>query len=71
MGFIRVRQASGPAHEFDISEAAYKRNKGAYKVIDPKPVAAPRPVKHVQDVPVKAPAKPAKPAAKPAEKEGK
>lgn len=62
MGFIRVRQASGPAHEFDISEAAYKRNKGAYKVIDSKPVATSRPVSYVQ-------VKPATSAAKPAGKE--
>ncbi len=48
MGFIRVRQAEGPAHEFDISEAAYKRNKSAYEVLDPKPAAISRPAKHVK-----------------------
>lgn len=43
MGFIRVRQARGPAHEFDISEAAYARDRGAYGVVDKTPVAKPRP----------------------------
>lgn len=62
MGFIRVRHAEGPAHEFDISEAAYERNKQAYKVIDKTPVAVSRPVIYKQ-------AKPAKPANKPAGKE--
>lgn len=47
MGFIRVRSAKGPAFEFDISEAAYARNKRAYKVIDSTPVAVPRPVTYV------------------------
>lgn len=62
MGFIRVRQAEGPAHEFDISEAAYARNEGAYKVIDSKPVAKSRAAKYVQ-------AKPAETAGKPVGKE--
>lgn len=57
MGFIRVRQASGPAHEFDISEAAYRSNPGAYKVLDKTPVAKSRPVKYVQAVPAKSVAK--------------
>lgn len=52
MGFIRVRHATGPAHEFDISEAAYDRNKGAYKVIDPKPVAVSRPATYKAAKPV-------------------
>lgn len=63
MGFIRVRQAKGPAHEFDISEAAYARNKAAYAVVNKTPVASPRPVKIVA-------AKP-KPAGKSVTKEGK
>lgn len=46
MGFIRVRQAKGPAHEFDISEAAYAQRKRAYVVVDKTPVAAPRPAKY-------------------------
>lgn len=53
MGFIRVRQVRGPAHEFDISEAAYRSNPGGYKVLDKTPVAKPRPVKHVQAEPAK------------------
>lgn len=57
MSFLRVRQASGPAHEFDISEAAYLFDKSAYKVMDSTPVAKPRPAKIVQ-------AKPAKPSVK-------
>lgn len=52
MGFIRVRSAKGPAHEFDVSEAAYNRNRGAFKVIDRKPVAVPRPAVYVQAMPV-------------------
>lgn len=48
MGFIRVRQAEGPAHEFDVSEAAYKRNQSVYEVVDSKPVAVSRPAKHVK-----------------------
>lgn len=47
MGFIRVRHAKGPAHEFDISEDAYARNKQAYKVISNTPVAVSRPAKYV------------------------
>lgn len=46
-GFIRVRHAKGPAHEFDISEAAWARNKRAYKVIDSTPVAVSRPATYV------------------------
>lgn len=60
MGFIRVRQAEGPRHEFDISEAAYKRNKGAYVVVDKKPVGTSRQAVTVQ-------VKPAKKAAEAAE----
>lgn len=52
MGFIRVRQVRGPAHEFDISEAAYRSNPGAYKVLDKTPVAKSRSVKYVQAKPV-------------------
>lgn len=62
MGFIRVRHAAGPTHEFDISEATYKRNKSAYKVVSKQPVSSPRPVKIVQ-------AKPAMRAADAAESE--
>ncbi len=46
MAFIRVRQATGPAHEFDIAEAAYARDKDAYEVIDKEPVDSPRPAKY-------------------------
>lgn len=46
MGFIRVRQADGPAHEFDISEEAYARKPDAFEVIDKTPVAKSRPDKH-------------------------
>lgn len=59
MGFIRVRQKDGPAHEFDISEASYKRNKGAYVVVDKRPVAKSRPVKYSQARPVVVAVKPA------------
>lgn len=59
MGFLRVRQVSGPAHEFDISEAAYRSNKGAYEVLDKTPVAKSRPVKYVQVKPAKSVGKPA------------
>ena len=59
MAFIRVKHASGPAHEFDISEAAYKRNKGAYTVVDPKPVARSRAVKLEQVQPASSVGKPA------------
>lgn len=58
MGFIRVRQAKGPAHEFDVPETERARNKGAYKVLDSKPVAVPRPVKYVQATPAKTAGKP-------------
>lgn len=51
MGFIRVRSAVGPKHEFDISEAAYKRNKRAYKVVDRELVVKPRAVNYMTDVP--------------------
>lgn len=44
MPFIRVRHASGPAHEFDIPIAAYEREKSLYKVVDKHPVAVSRPV---------------------------
>lgn len=54
MGFIRVRQAEGPAHEFDIPEAAYARDKGAYVVVDKRPVASPRPAKYKTTPVVKA-----------------
>lgn len=60
MGFIRVRAASGPAHEFDVSEAAYKRNKSAYKVVDSKPVVTARPVKYVAAKSASSAGKPAK-----------
>lgn len=46
MGFIRVRQAKGPAHEFDIAEEAYARKPDAFDVIDKTPVAIPRSVKY-------------------------
>lgn len=70
MGFIRVRSASGPAHEYDISEAAYARNKGAYKVIDKTPVATARLATYAVVKPVEtSAASVAKPAAKVA-KEG-
>lgn len=48
MGFIRVRSASGPHHEFDTSEAAYALRPGAYVVIDATPVAEPRPTVYVK-----------------------
>lgn len=54
MGFIRVRQATGPAHEFDVPAAAYARKKHAYVVVDFEPVATPRPVKYVAALPPKA-----------------
>lgn len=38
MGFIRVRAATGPRHEFDIPEVTYAAKPAAYKVIDPDPV---------------------------------
>ncbi len=38
MGFIRVRAAKGPRHEFDIPEVTYSARPDAYKVIDPEPV---------------------------------
>lgn len=59
MGFIRVRQARGPAHEFDISEAAYARDKQAFKVIDKQPVAIPRPTEFKTAPAVVTAAKPA------------
>lgn len=64
MGFIRVRQADGPAHEFDIAEAAYARQRDAYTVVDDQPADFPRPAKY-KATPV------AKTAAKPAEKKEK
>lgn len=66
MGFIRVRQSKGPAHEFDISEAAYAQRKRAYVVIDKTPVGKPRPASYVAASAVKPQA-----AIKPAAKEGK
>lgn len=53
MGFIRVRSAGGPLHEFDVSEAAYKRNKRAYVVVDKTPVGVSRQAKIVAAKPVK------------------
>ncbi len=52
MGFIRVRAAVGPAHEFDISEEAYAADKDVYDVIDPKPVRDSRPATYVSTAPV-------------------
>lgn len=70
MGFIRVRSAQGPAHEYDISEAAYARNKAAYKVIDRTPVATARLATYAAVKPKTTSAAPvAKPAVK-AAKEG-
>ncbi|MDR6868451.1 hypothetical protein J2Y69_003067 [Microbacterium resistens] len=42
MGFIRVRAATGPRHEFDVPEVTYAADPGAYKVIDPEPVETAR-----------------------------
>lgn len=66
MGFIRVRQAKGPKHEFDISEAAYAQRKRAYVVVDKAPVEKPRPANYEAAFVVKTQA-----AVKPADKEGK
>lgn len=51
--FIRVRQAQGPKHEFDINTAAYERDKRAYVVIDKQPVAFPRPAEYKTTAAVK------------------
>lgn len=59
MGFIRVRSAGGPLHEFDVSEAAYKRNKRAFTVVDKTPVAVSRPVKYLAAPVAKSAGKPA------------
>lgn len=59
MGFIRVRQAKGPAHEFDIPVAAFERRKRAYRVIDKQPVAVPRPAEYKATPVAQAAAKPA------------
>lgn len=47
MGFIRVRAASGPLHEFDVSEAALAADPDAFKVLDKKPVEVSRPAKYI------------------------
>lgn len=50
MGFVRVRSANGPAHEFDVSEEAVAADPDVFVVLDKKPVAVPRPVKYVAAV---------------------
>ena len=52
MGFIRVRAASGPAHEFDVSEDAYQAEPDLYEVLDSKPVDVSRPAVYVSAAPV-------------------
>lgn len=51
MAFMRVRQAVGPAHEFDVAVATYDRNPDAYVVVDKTPVASPRPMRRVVEKP--------------------
>jgi hypothetical protein len=41
--FIRVRQAEGPKHEFDVSIPEYEANKDLYFVVDDTPVLEVRP----------------------------
>lgn len=47
MGFIRVRAAQGPLHEFDVSESVVAADPNTYVVIDSKPVAESRPATYV------------------------
>ena len=47
MGFIRVRAAKGPAHEFDVAEETYAASPDVYEVIDKKPVRESRPATYI------------------------
>lgn len=47
MGFLRVRAARGPLHEFDVSEEAYAADPDVYELLDPEPVAVSRPAFYV------------------------
>lgn len=47
MGFIRVRAAAGPRHEFDVAEAEVAATPTIYKVIDADPVSEARPPTYV------------------------
>lgn len=55
MGFVRVRAADGPAHEFDAPVEAVEAEPDVYVVVDKRVVDSPRPVKYVQ--PERAPKK--------------
>lgn len=54
MTFIRVRSASGAAHEFDAPATEVEQRPELYVVIDPEPVDIPRPVRYVIPAPAKA-----------------
>jgi hypothetical protein len=43
-GFIRVRAASGPKHEYDAPVDEVEANPDLYVVVDKEPVAMPRAV---------------------------
>ena len=60
--FIRVRGATpgDPLHEFDVPVARVKRHPDLYEVIDPKPVADPRPASAIPGTVPKKKSAPAK-----------
>lgn len=47
MGFIRVRAAEGPRHEFDVAEAEYAATPDVYDLLDPVPVVEARSPRYV------------------------
>lgn len=55
MGFIRVRAASGPQHEFDVAEAEHAAFPDLYEVVDPVPVNEARPARIAADEPAQEP----------------
>ncbi|WP_433584550.1 hypothetical protein [Microbacterium hydrocarbonoxydans] len=51
MGFIRVRAATGPLHEFDVAEAELAAFPDIYEVLDPEPVDEARAASYVVEDP--------------------
>lgn len=68
MGFIRVRAAEGPLHEFDVAEAELAAFPDIYEVLDPQPVDEARPALCITDEPDPPEPKPKRPATKSAKK---
>jgi hypothetical protein len=51
MGFIRVRAAEGPRHEFDVAEAELAAFPDIYEVLDPEPVDEARAASYIVEDP--------------------